>query len=612
MKKILVLGILLFHLLYSAEAQKVEPPFWWVGMENNELQLLVYSKDVARLKVKIDYPGVEVKKVHKFDNPNYLAIDLIISSETKVGSFNIDFFNSTKKVHQYKYELKKRAKKSANRKGFGQEDVIYLLMPDRFSNGDPKNDNVDAMLEKANRANPDGRHGGDLQGISNHLDYFSQLGVSALWINPVLENNMPAYSYHGYAITDFYKVDARFGSNQDYVDMVAKAKSKNIKIIMDMVFNHCGSKHWWLNDLPSNDWLHQFDEFTRSNYRGEALMDPHASEYDKMIMSHGWFDHSMPDLNQKNPFLANYLIQNSIWWIEYADLGGIRMDTYPYADQEFMNAWVNAVYTEYPDFNIVGEAWLQTVAHTAYFQNNTFANTKAPSKLNTVTDFPLCYAANDAFNQQDSWTNGVARLYMTLSQDFVYSNADSNVIFLENHDIDRFASNVANDMAKWKMGMTFLLTTRGIPMLYYGGEFMMPGKKGEGDAALRIDFPGGWQGDSIDVFNNKNLPENQQLALHFTKSLLELRNANPALQTGKLTHYIPKDGYYVYFRSDGNKAFMIAMNNGEEVIDLDLSEFAESLKPFLSIRKFGEESFSEIPQEVQLPIKSAVIFELIK
>lgn len=594
---------------FAAYSQKVEPPFWWVGMNNTHLQLMIYNKDIALSIPQISDKNVQIVEIHKVENPNFLFLDLNILPSAKAGVFEIKFLNKNKKVFSYKYELKARNNNSAQRQGFGPQDIMYLLMPDRFSNGDPSNDNVMLMLEKADRLNPDGRHGGDIQGISNHLDYLQNLGITALWINPLLENNMKAYSYHGYAITDYYNVDARFGSNQDYLDLVAKARSKNIKIVMDMVFNHCGSLHWWMKDLPSKDWIHQFEEYTHSNYRSEALTDPHASISDIQLMHDGWFDRTMPDLNQRNPYLAKYLIQNSIWWIEFADLGGIRMDTYPYADQDFMSQWLVAVYDEYPKFNIVGEAWLQTISQTAYFQSTTFPADKKPTKLRSVTDFPLCYAANNALNEKDSWTNGMAKLYMTLSQDFVYANADSNLIFLDNHDINRFANNINSDFNKWKMGMTFLMTTRGIPMIYYGGEFMMTGDKSKGDADLRKDFPGGWIGDSINVFENSNMNKMQIESLDFTKKLFQLRNNHKALQTGKLTQYIPKEQTYVYFRYNESECFMIVINNAENEVNMELARFKESFEKYTSIRRFGKDEFDKIPPQLIIPAKSAAIYE---
>ncbi len=609
-KKILTLIFILVLFSFTTKAQKVEPPFWWVGMQNDTLQLLIHYDKIALLNPRINSNNIKIIKVEKDSSENYLFVDLLISPQASAGKFDIDFYNEKKRILRYEYELKARRESSALREGISQKDIIYLLMPDRFSNGILANDNMEGMLEQADRNNPDGRHGGDIQGIINNFDYINKLGVTAIWINPLLENNMPNYSYHGYAITDYYQVDARFGSNQDYLDLVLKAKDKNIKIIMDMVFNHCGLNHWWMSDLPSPDWVHQQDKFTRSNYRAEALMDPYASERDKMLMSDGWFDHSMPDLNQKNPFLANYLIQNSIWWIEYADLDGIRMDTYPYSDQDFMRRWEKQIHQEYPNFQILGEAWLQYESQTAWFQNQSHANQSDLDYSIMVTDFPLAYAVNSAFNEEDGWTSGLSKLYYTLSKDFLYYDPNKLVIFTDNHDIDRFYTTQNEDFAKWKMGMTFLMTTRGIPMIYYGTEYIVPGKKHEGDAKLRKDFLGGWTGDSISAISQKGMDTLQIEAFNYLHNLIQLKKQNTALQTGKLTQYIPRHGYYVYFRTNDKQAFMIVLNNNDKEVDVELSNFTESLSPYTSIRKVGAEFYDKIPPKVQLSAKSAVIFQL--
>ncbi len=610
MRKRISFAIYFFIFVLSTTAQRIEPSFWWIDMHNTSLQLMVHHKDIGNLTPKIDEKSIELKAFHKAESANYLFLDLEIAATAKAGKIKIDFYEGKSKKLSLDYELKNREPNSAQRLGFGPQDVIYMLMPDRFANGNPNNDSPAEMLEKADRSNPNGRHGGDVAGIHQNLEYISKLGITALWINPLLENNQPKYSYHGYAITDFYRVDPRFGSNEDYKNLVKAAQQQGIKVMMDMVFNHCGDHHWWMRDLPFQDWVHQFSEFTRSNYRSEALMDPHASAQDQKLMNDGWFDHSMPDLNQKNPFLARYLIQNSIWWIEYAGLQGVRMDTYPYSDQTFMAQWVDAVMSEYPNFNIVGEAWLQTVPHTAYFQSSTFPQAKAPSHLQSVTDFPLNYALNAAFNQKEGWTEGMANLYMVLAQDFVYQNADSNVIFLDNHDITRFATQVEMNIEKYKMGITFLLTTRGIPQLYYGDEIMLPGNKSEGDASLRPDMPGGWLTDKSNVFNNQNLDQRQSDVLDYTRKILHLRKQHLALQSGKLLHYIPQDGVYVYFRFDAGERFMIIFNNNDQPKDIDITRFEEGLNGAKSIKSMEDNEFQSIMYHFMLPQKSAQIFQL--
>jgi len=464
---LLLLKLTLIMPLFSqyempATLRHVEPPFWWTGMADNTLQIMVYGRSVASTKPQINYPGVEITQIHRTGNPNYLFIDLTISPDALPGQFPISFPGQgrPKKPLTYTYELRRREEGSAQRPGIDPNDVIYMLMPDRFANGDPSNDNMPGMTEQADRSNPDGRHGGDLKGIIDNVSYFSdRVGASVLWINPLLENNMPRYSYHGYATTDYYRIDPRFGTNEDYRQLSDLLKQRGMKLMKDMVFNHCGLHHWWMDDLPASSWVHTFPEFTRSNYRAETLMDPYASYPDRTEMLTGWFDTSMPDLNQKDPFLARYLIQNSIWWIEFAGLNGIRMDTWPYANTQFMANWIDAVMKEYPNFFILGETWLQKESHTAWFQQNPGSAVNPNANLLYLTDFPLHYAMNRAFRSHDSWTTGVADLYYVLAQDFLYHKPDNLVIFPDNHDLMRYFTEQENNLDRWKMGMTFLFIT---------------------------------------------------------------------------------------------------------------------------------------------------------
>lgn len=612
LKKSFCLLCIIFLFSFNAKAQDVtiEPPFWWVGMQDTTLQLLIHGDKIRNLKPEINYENIKISFIYANLNENYLVITIGIPKNTKPGIFKINFKKENTIIFTYDFELKKRRENSANRKGFSQNDILYMLMPDRFSNGDSTNDNRPGMPDKADRSNPDGRHGGDIAGISNHLDYFKNLGISTLWINPLLENNMPYYSYHGYAITDFYKVDARFGNNADYINLVKNAHKKNLKVIQDMVFNHCGSNHIWQKDLPHKEWFNNWPEFTRSNYRSETLMDPHASSSDIKLMSNGWFDNSMPDLNQKLFFVANYLIQNSIWWIEYANLDGIRMDTYPYSDQDFMRNWVQRIKLEYPNFTILGEVWLQSEAHTAYFQSHSMPFVRPNSDLRSVTDFPLMYAIQAALNEVDGWTEGLAKIYINLSKDFLYAAPDSNVIFLDNHDVTRITTVYHNDFNKYKMAMGLLMTLRGIPLIYYGTEIMMTGDKKDGDGGLREDFPGGWKNDSVDVFNDKNLSKQQSEALEFTRTLLKIRNENLVLQTGKLTHYIPKKSVYVYFRYDDNQIFMIVLNNSDSERILDLSRFSESMESYNTIENQFTKETLKIENSLHLDSKSFYLFKL--
>lgn len=581
-KRISIVFILFLNLFYSGKSQniinRVEPANWWVGMTENYLQIMVYGKDIANYKATIENSNLEIVKQNKLESPNYLFIDLLINPNATEGKYEIKFSLNNKHKTSYFYELKQRTSDSKSRMGFNNSDAIYLLMPDRFANGNPQNDNIKGMPDLINRKDPDARHGGDIAGIAKNLDYLSNLGLTAVWISPLLENNMPKYSYHGYATTDFYKVDSRYGSNEEYKNLISICHQKGLKVIMDMIFNHCGSEHWWMKDLPSNDWIHQYQKFTRTNYRSETIMDPYASTFDKKLFSDAWFDTSMPDLNQQNPYLANYLIQNSIWWIEFSGINGIRMDTYPYSDQDFMSKWMERINNEYPNFNVVGETWLQRESHTAWFQANAYPNLKKTSNLKYVTDFPLQSALTAAFNENDGWSEGLARLYYVLSQDFLYPDPQKTVIFADNHDVSRYYSSINNDFEKWKMAMAYLTTTRGVPMIFYGTEILMDGNKNQGDGKLRSDFPGGWEDDKINAFTKEGRNDIENQAFNYLQKLLTFRKSHAALHNGKLKHYFPTDGTYLYFRFNENENYMIVMNNNNKDVTIELDRYAESIK----------------------------------
>jgi glycosidase len=605
--------LLLFSISLSAQninIQRVDPPFWWVGMSNANLQLMVYGHNISLLKPSIDYPGVEISKSILVESPNYVFLDLIISPDAEAGNFDIVFKKGNKTAATYAYQLLVRDKNKNLHKGFDMSDAIYLLMPDRFSNGNPDNDDIPGMLEKADRSNPDGRHGGDIEGIINKLDYIKDLGATAIWINPLLENNMPGYSYHGYAVTDLYKVDPRFGSNEDYKMLLAKAHEKGLKIIQDMIFNHLGTNYFWRDDLPSRDWYNQWPEFTRSNYRGGVVNDPHASatDYDKMVK--GWFDKSMADLNQNNPLLANYLIQNSIWWIEYLGLDGIRQDTYPYPYKEFMAEWMKRVLDEYPDFKVVGEVWLSYPQAVAYWLENDNNADGFHSRLTNVFDFPLMYAISKAFNENDGWSTGISQLYEVLSQDYVYSDPQRLVLFADNHDGDRLFSKLGEDLDKFKLAMAFLFTTRGIPQIYYGTEILMTGFEHQGHGYIRKDFPGGWPDDPIDAFSEAGRNAEQNIAFDFLKHLMNWRKNNKAVQVGKLTHYIPENGVYVFFRQTENESVMVLLNNSKEDREVDLGRFAGNLKGYKTAKSVLDRTFLDRLDKVVVKAKSPMIFEL--
>jgi glycosidase len=573
----------------SIDFDQVEPPFWWTGMKNPRVQLLFHDMDVnlGQFDVAIDYAGVALQEVKTVENPHYVFLTLDISPSARHGKIPITF-TAGKKRYVYSYELKEKSKAGVGARGFDASDVIYLIMPDRFANGDPKNDSIPGMFEGVHRrlgevrppfANAtEDRHGGDLKGISDHLDYIKELGVTAMWLNPVLENNQHKSSYHGYAITDLYHVDRRFGGNEAYISFIEKSHAMGLKVIQDMVMNHIGNDHWLMHDLPEKDWVHQFPEFTRSNYQGNVISDPHRSAYDAEKMSDGWFDTTMPDVNQKNPLFATYLIQNTLWWIEYAGIDGIRMDTYPYPDKDFMARWAKEVMTEYPSFNIVGEVWLQSsVPATAYWQDGMINADGYRSYLPTVTDFPLCFAVPQALNEPSGWDTGMRRLYTLLSQDFIYPDANHNLTFLDNHDMTRFFLSVGRDMRKFRMGLVFLLTTRGIPEIYYGTELLMDGDGGY-HPKVRMDFPGGWPGDKRDAFTRSGRTDAENEAFDFLSKLLNWRKGAKVIHNGKLTHYIPEDNVYVYFRRNESRRVMVVLNANDATRKLDTSRFADDLR----------------------------------
>jgi len=569
--------LFLIALPIMSQIDRVEPPFWWVGMKHPELQLLVHGKDVALTEVAFQYKGLKLESVSRVENPNYLFINLVLSKEIKPGSFDLLFKKGKKSTAKFHYEIKEREKNSAAREGFNNSDVIYLVMPDRFSNGDPTNDEVKGMIEGLNRKDPYGRHGGDLKGVLDHLDYIKRMGFTSLWLNPVLENNQRRQSYHGYAITDFYRVDPRLGSNELYRELGKNASEKGIKLIMDMVFNHCGSEHWWMKDMPTSDWINYYPDTVLTNHRRTINEDPHASDVDAKRMTGGWFVPSMPDLNQKNPFLATYLIQNSIWWIEYAHLAGIRMDTYPYPDKYMMAEWNRSVLEEYPNFNIVGEEWTMKPGIISYWQKGQTNQDGYHGDLPSLMDFPLQNALVKSLTEPEGPKTGWIRLYEALAMDFLYPNPDNLVVFPDNHDMSRFFMQVGMDLNLFRLGMAYILTTRGIPQIFYGTEILMTHKGSTGHGDIRKDFPGGRPGDSKNAFTGMGLSKKELETQNFMKKLLNWRKSNPAIHTGKLIHFAPENGIYVYFRVNKNKKIMVVLNKNKNIVHLNTSHFNEVL-----------------------------------
>ncbi len=563
----------------AMEIKKVAPSFWWAGMKNPELQILLYGEDLALSDVSVSGEGIYLKETVRQDNPNYLLLYLDLS-EAKAQTFQILLKYGKKKL-QIPYELKSRVRRGEDVNGFTSEDVLYLIMPDRFANGNPENDVVDGMREKKiDRADSFARHGGDIQGISNHLDYIADLGVTAIWLNPTQENDMESGSYHGYAITDYYQIDRRFGSNEDFCALVEKAHEKNLKVVMDMIFNHCGSENYLFKDKPSKDWFNYRSNYVQTSFKTASVMDIHASAFEKKIATDGWFTSVMPDFNQRNRHVARYLIQSSIWWIEYAGINGIRQDTHPYADFDFMSQWCKEVLDEYPYFNIVGETWLNSNVLVSYWQKNSKLAAPLNSNLPTVMDFPLQALMNQAFDEETGeWGGGLYKFYDYQTQDLVYANPMNLLTFLDNHDTSRFAQTdeMAKNLKRYKQAMVFLLTTRGIPQIYYGTEILMTGDKGKGDGDLRKDFPGGWQGDTRNCFakNGRTALENE--AFEFTRQLLNWRKGNQVIGKGSLKHYSIQNGVYVYQREFNGKSVVVIMNGTDDSKELDLAPYQEIL-----------------------------------
>ncbi len=580
--------------------QHLCPEHWWVGMKNSHLEILVHQKDIGKCTAKLmRYKGVKLLETKHTESPNYAFLELEITTKAPAGTLVFEFKPENGAAFTVNYTLKNRQTADKKRiQGLTAADFIYLLMPDRFSNGDKTNDVVKGMNdERCKRDSGFVRHGGDLQGVINHLDYLQNLGVTALWMTPVFENNQPAESYHGYAFTDHYKIDARLGSNALYQKLVDEAHAKGLKIVMDLVHNHIGNKHWLFQDLPAKDWVHQWSEFTRTTYRATTLMDPYASEREKTQMSDGWFDKHMPDLNQKNEQVANYFIQNNIWWIEEYGIDAFRVDTYAYPDQEFMNKWAASVLNEYPNFGIFGETWVQGIGVQAFFaKNNINAKTNArpqilPNKqsqspasrsnLPGVTDFQLYYALQESVNKEMGWTEGIQQMYHTLAVDYIYDNPFKNVVFLDNHDLSRFYSVVNEDVKRFKMGVAMQLTTRGIPQWYYGDEILMKNYASLSGVEAREDFPGGWAEDKINKFDSKNLNEKELDAFNFVKKLANFRKKSDALCNGKLMQYVPVNGVYTYFRyTEKGETVMVIVNTDKKEQTLDCSHFEERVKGF--------------------------------
>lgn len=618
MKKIIISLALILSSMTMQAATKIdhiEPENWYVGMKNSSLQLMVYGKNIRDSHVSVDYPGVKIDSLVRLDSPNYLFVYLNLSG-AKPGNMvlNID----GKKVN---YPLKARTMSGDKRIGFDNSDVLYMLMPDRFASGR----NITKPMKGLNpyvvdRSKPSLRHGGDLEGVRQHLDYFNQLGVTALWFTPVLENNSPDMnsqsSYHGYATTNYYRVDPRFGTNEDYARLVAEAHAKGLKVVMDMIFNHCGYDHPWVKDMPSKDWFNTPEwmkkgdsYYLQTSYKLTPVLDPYASKVDKRETVDGWFVRSMPDLNQKNPHVMTYLIQNSEWWIETVGIDGIRMDTYPYADRKAMSQWMKILNEEYPNFNTVGETWVTEPAYTAAWQKDSKLS-KVNSYLKTVMDFSFYDKINLAKHEEtDAWWKGLNRIYNSLCYDYLYENPSSVMAFIENHDTDRFLEN-GKDTLALKQALALLLTINRIPQLYYGTEVLMNGTKEVTDGNVRCDFPGGFAGDKHNAFTAEGRTKAENAMFNWLSKLLKWRRNNMVITKGKQIQFIPYKGVYVIARQWNDQTILTILNGTSQAVTLPLDRYAEVIgnhqeaKDVISGRKV------KLGSELQLKARDTKVIEL--
>lgn len=612
MKTTIFLFLTFFSLTLTAQIDKVEPPFWYENMTNNQVQIMFYGKNIAQNTVTVSN-GVVITQVQKTENPNYVFVTIDLKN---VAAQELMFtFKNGKKSFNQAYTIKKRKENSRYRKSFDASDMMYLIMPDRFANGNEKNDSDSNLQEKANRSLPGGRHGGDIQGIINNLDYLQSLGVTALWSTPMCEDNDKGYSYHTYGQSDVYKIDARYGTNEDYVRLSSEMKKKNMKLVKDYVTNHWGAEHWMFKDMPTYDWFHQFPGYKQSNYRMTTQYDTNASATDAKLCMDGWFVPSMPDLNQSHPLVLNYLTQNAIWWIEYADLDGFRVDTYSYNDKAGIAKWTKAITDEYPYFNIVGEVWMHDQAQISYWQKDSpIAKIQSyNSYLPSVMDFTMHDVFGNVFNEDNpNWNDGMIKFYENFVNDFLYDNPNNLLIFAENHDTNRFNQNYKNDLNKYKMAMTILATMRGIPQLYYGSEIGMAGDKGKGDADIRQDFPGGWASDKNNAFTASGRTAEQAKYFDFTAKVFNWRKSKSIIHNGKLMHYLPDNNVYVYFRYNDTESVMVVVNNSKDKQTVKLERFKESLAPYSSGKDIISDANFDLKSELSIEGKSSLILELKK
>ncbi len=596
---------------------KCYPTHWWTGMKWNKVQVMVHGDKIADHFPMIKMgpagmklaAGVSLVKINRVENANYVFLDLVIEATAKPGKISFPFVKDI----NFQYELKPRraGNGSSYAMGVTSKDFMYLIMPDRFSNGDESNDRIPGMKDQSlKRDTVYNRHGGDLKGIQNHLDYLQSLGVTTLWLNPVLENDMPDRTEHGYAFTDHYKVDPRLGGDKAYQELIDATHAKGMKMIQDAVYNHVGLYHFTVQDPPMKDWLHQWPEYTNTSYKDQTLFDPYGSSMEKKIMADGWFTKMMPDLNQHNPFVANFLIEHALWTVEEFGIDGWRIDTYAYNDLEFMNRCNKALEAEFPKITLFGETWVHGVTNQSYFVQNNY-NTPFKSNLQAPTDFQTLWSITDAMTKDFGWTDGVNKLYTVLAQDFVYKDPMRNVIFLDNHDISRFYSVIGENTVKYKTSINWLLTCRGIPQFYYGGEIGMTGVTSPNDGFVRQDFPGGWTSDPANKFTDAGRTDKEREIWNHISRLANYRKNSSALTTGKMMQFLPQDGVYVYFRYNDKQTIMVIMNTAKEKKNVIMKRFAERTGGFSRVRNILTGNTTQLA-DLSLESYDSVVFELLK
>lgn len=605
----LMVGASLIGAKKAPMVTNVEPPYWWVGMANDTLQVMLTGPDIAQASAEVDYSGVKLDRQVSLDSPNYKLLYFTIAPDAKPGKMPIRLnFNGRK--HTLDYELKARDMKGEDYEGFSAADVLYLLMPDRFAQGDVAAATDLEYDDAPDRTQPSSRHGGNLKGIADKLDYLDSLGITAIWSCPVLENDMPGGSYHGYATTDYYRIDPRFGTNADWQELIAQAHKRGIKVVMDMIFNHSGSNHPWMKDMPSKDWYNHPEGNELTNFRLSTIHDPYVSDYDLDHTVNGWFVSAMPDLNQKNPHLMKYLIQNSIWWIESSKINGIRMDTYPYADMQGMAQWAADVLKEYPNFNIVGECWYGNEAGPAFWQSGSKIN-PVETNLPTVMDFKYNIDREKMFFEETDPWNGLNHVYDHLALDYLYPDPQHILTFLDNHDTDRFLPEMPDSLGVWKQALAFLLTSRGIPQLYYGTELLMNGTKKISDGYIRLDMPGGFPGDKVDAFTREGRTDMQNEAWDYLSRLLQWRRgeANDVIAKGTLKHFMPQNGIYAYERRLGDKQVVVLLNGQSEPNTVTMERTLEILPYGTTMRDLVSGKDVTITEEMTFAPRQVMILQ---